>query len=74
MCGLVGGGTSWRWACTPLISALGKQRQMDLGSSELEASLVYRTRSRTAKATQRSTGGGGAASAIPSELNPPVVG
>jgi hypothetical protein len=47
---------------------------MDLGSSELEASLVYRTRSRTAKATQRSTGGGGAASAIPSELNPPVVG
>ena len=36
--------------CTPLIPALGKQRQAD---PEFEASLVYRVSSRTARATQR---------------------
>lgn len=35
----------------PLISALGSQRQADL--YEFEASLVYRVKSRSAKATQR---------------------
>ena len=35
----------------PIISALGKQRQVDL--SEFEDSLVYSVSSRTAKATQR---------------------
>ena len=34
----------------PLIAVLGKQRQEDL--CELEASLVYRVSSRTARATQ----------------------
>jgi hypothetical protein len=42
--------TSGQWWCTPLIPALGRQRQ-----AEFEASLVYRVRSRTARATQRST-------------------
>ena len=37
-----------RWRHTPLIAALAKQRQADL--CEFEASLVYRTRSRTARA------------------------
>ena len=35
----------------PLIPALGRQRQVDL--SELEASLVYKASSRTARATHR---------------------
>jgi hypothetical protein len=35
---------------TPLIPALGRQRQEDL--SELQASLVCRVRARTARATQ----------------------
>ena len=35
----------------PLISALRRQRQMDL--REFKASLVYRVCSRTARATQR---------------------
>jgi hypothetical protein len=39
----------WRWR-TPLIPALGRQRQ---GISEFEASLVYKVSSRTARATQR---------------------
>jgi hypothetical protein len=38
------------WWCTPLIPALGRQRQV---ISEFEASLVYRVSSRTARATQR---------------------
>jgi hypothetical protein len=38
------------WWCTPLIPALGRQRQ---AISEFEASLVYRVSSRTARATQR---------------------
>jgi hypothetical protein len=39
-----------RWWCTPFISAFGSRgRQI----SELEASLVYRVSSRTAKAAQR---------------------
>jgi hypothetical protein len=37
--------------CVPLIPALRRQKQVDL--CELEASLVYRFSSRTAKATQR---------------------
>ena len=36
------------WGCTPLIPALGRQRQADL--CEFEASLVYRESSRTARA------------------------
>jgi hypothetical protein len=40
-------GSWWR---TPLISALGRQRQ---ANSEFEASLVYKVSSRTARATQR---------------------
>jgi hypothetical protein len=36
---------------TPLIPALGRQRQVDL--CEFEASLVYRMSSRTARAIQR---------------------
>ena len=40
-----------QWWCTPLIPALGKQRQVDL--CEFEASLVYRASSRTARAIQR---------------------
>jgi hypothetical protein len=36
-------------SCTPSISALGRQRQVDL--YEFEASLVYRASSRTAKVT-----------------------
>jgi hypothetical protein len=39
-----------QWWRTPLIPALGRQRQED---SEFEASLVYRVSSRTARATQR---------------------
>jgi hypothetical protein len=39
-----------RW-CTPLIPALGRQKQEDL--YEFEASPVYRISSRTARATQR---------------------
>ena len=39
-----------RW-CTPLIPALGRQKQVDL--CESEASLVYRVSSRTARAAQR---------------------
>jgi hypothetical protein len=35
----------------PLISALGKQRQVDL--HKFQASLVYRISSRTVRATQR---------------------
>jgi hypothetical protein len=38
------------WWRTPLIPALGRQRQV---ISEFEASLVYRVSSRTARATQR---------------------
>ena len=37
----------------PLISALGRQRQMDF--CEFEASLVYKVSARTARATQRET-------------------
>jgi hypothetical protein len=39
-----------QWWHTPLIPALGRQRQ---AISEFEASLVYRVSSRTARATQR---------------------
>ena len=40
------------WWLTPLIPALGRQRQMDL--CEFEASLVYRASSRTgSKATEK---------------------
>jgi hypothetical protein len=39
-----------RWWRTPLIPALGRQRQ---AISEFEASLVYRMSSRTARATQK---------------------
>jgi hypothetical protein len=38
------------WWRTPLIPALGRQRQADF---ELEASLVYKVSSRTARAIQR---------------------
>jgi hypothetical protein len=38
------------WWCTPLIPALGRQRQ---AISEFEASLVYKVSSRTARAIQR---------------------
>jgi hypothetical protein len=38
------------WWRTPLIPALGRQRQ---AISEFEASLVYKVSSRTARATQR---------------------
>ena len=41
---------NWAWWRTPLIPALGRQRQVD---SEFEASLVYKVSSRTAKAIQR---------------------
>jgi hypothetical protein len=37
-----------QWWCTPLIPALGRQRQ-----AEFEASLVYRVSSRSARAIQR---------------------
>ena len=37
----------------PLIPALRRQRQMDL--CEFETSLVYKVRSRTARATKRNT-------------------
>jgi hypothetical protein len=40
-----------QWWRTPLIPALEKQRQANF--SEIEASLVYRASSRTARATQR---------------------
>ena len=40
---------SWVWCRTPVIPALGRQKQMDL--CEFEASLVYIVSSRTAKAT-----------------------
>jgi hypothetical protein len=40
-----------RWWRTPLIPALGRQRQVDL--SEFRDSLVYQVSSRTARATQR---------------------
>jgi hypothetical protein len=43
-------GTDWWW-WIPLISALRRQRLTDL--CEFKASLVYRARSETAKATQR---------------------
>jgi hypothetical protein len=39
-----------QWWRTPLIPALGRQRQAD---SEFEASLVYRVSSKTARATQK---------------------
>jgi hypothetical protein len=39
------------WPCTPLIPVLQRQRQADL--CELEASLVYISSSRLARATQR---------------------
>jgi hypothetical protein len=39
-----------QWWHTPLIPALGRERQV---ISEFEASLVYRESSRTARATQR---------------------
>ena len=38
----------------PLIPELRRQRQMDLLSSEFEASLIYRVSSRIVGATQRS--------------------
>jgi hypothetical protein len=40
-----------RWWCTPLAPALGRQRQVDL--FEFEVSLLYKSSSRTARATQR---------------------
>jgi hypothetical protein len=39
-----------QWWCTPLILALGRQRQVDF---EFEASLVYRVSSRTVRTAQR---------------------
>jgi hypothetical protein len=39
------------WWCTPLIPALGRQRQVDL--CEFEASLLYKVSYRTARATQK---------------------
>jgi hypothetical protein len=41
------------WWCTPLIPALGRQRQADFEDFEFEASLVYKVSSRTARAIQR---------------------
>jgi hypothetical protein len=41
---------SWAWWYTPLIPALGRQRQV---VSEFKASLVYKVSSRTARAIQR---------------------
>jgi hypothetical protein len=46
-------GSSRAWWQTPLILALGRQRQADFWISEFEASLVYKVSSRTARATQR---------------------
>jgi hypothetical protein len=43
-------GRAGQWWHTPLIPALGRQKQ---AVYELEASLVYRVSSRTARATQR---------------------
>jgi hypothetical protein len=52
MIGQVKAKVSWAAAWrTPLILALGRQRQADI--HEFEASLVYRVSSRTAIATQR---------------------
>ena len=42
--------TRWKWR-TPLITALGKQRQVDL--NEFEASLFYRVSSRTARTVKQ---------------------
>jgi hypothetical protein len=39
------------WLCTPLIPALGRQRQVEL--CEFEFILVYRASSSTARVTQR---------------------
>jgi hypothetical protein len=43
-------GRAGAWWCTPLIPALGRQRQR---ISEFEASLVYRVSYRTVRAIQR---------------------
>lgn len=43
--------SSWVWRCTPLIPALGGQRQIE--RCEFEASLDYIVRSKIARATQR---------------------
>ena len=41
----------WWWQHTPLIPALGRQRQVDF--CEFKANLVYKASSRTAMVTQR---------------------
>ena len=43
--------SAWWWWCTPSMSALGRQRQMNL--CEFKASLVSRASFRTVRATQR---------------------
>jgi hypothetical protein len=45
---------NWVWWCTPLISALGRQGQVDL--REFKASLGYRESSRPAWAIERVPG------------------